>query len=150
MGYANGAHGAMQPEELEASVRLAVTNPQGSGLRDLFGECEMIVRPQEMMFTPSQVSTYNRLGVKAVCLYYSCVPFDAFRTLVPPLDTEQAFNPLTYTYRGEGITVLPTYSNADVCDAGCLRAWVRELHEKQARGEINQDLFLFINKNILI
>ena len=145
MGYTNGALGAMQPDELAASVALAVSNPRGSGLRDLFGAYEPIVRPQEVMFTPSQVHTYNRLGVKALCLYYSCVPFDAFRTLVPPLDDEKAFNPLTFEYRGEGLTVIPTYSNADVCDAGCLRAWVKDLRRKQESGEIGRDLFLFIN-----
>lgn len=145
MGYSNGALGAMQPDELEASVELAAANPQGSGLRDLFGSYERIVRPQEVMFTPSQVHTYNRLGVKAVCLYYSCVPFDAFRTLIPPLEDEKAFNPLTFTYRGEGLTVIPTYSNADVCDAGCLRAWVKDLRQNQLTGGVDRDLFLFIN-----
>ena len=90
MGYSNGAHAAMEAEELAASLRLAVSNPQGSGLRDLFGACEPIVRPQEVMFTPSQARTYSALGVKALCLYYSCVPFDAFRTLIPPLPDEPA------------------------------------------------------------
>lgn len=145
MGYSNGALGAMTKEELEASIELAVTNEQGSGLADIFGECEKIVRPQEVMFTPSQVSTYNKLGVKALCLYYSCVPFDAFRTIVPKLSDKLAFNPLTYTYQGESLTVIPTYNNSDVCDAGCLRYWVKELHDKQISGEINNDLFIFIN-----
>ncbi len=145
MGYSNGALGAMNEEELTASIELAVTNEQKSGLKDIFGECEMLVRPQEVMFTPSQVSVYNKLGVKALCLYYSCVPFDAFRTIVPRLPDELAFNPLTYTYKGESITVIPTYSNSDVCDAGCLRAWVKDLHLKQEKGEINHDVLLFIN-----
>lgn len=145
MGYSNGALGAMNEDELEASVELAVSNPHGSGLCDLFGECQKIVRPQEVMFTPSQVSVYNKLGVRALCLYYSCVPFDAFRTVVPKLPDEIAFNPLTYTYKGESMTVIPTYSNSDVCDAGCLRAWVKELHKKQESGEIKSDLFIFIN-----
>lgn len=145
MGYSNGALGAMNEAELTASVELAVTNEQKSGLKDIFGECEMLVRPQEVMFTPSQVSVYNRLGVKALCLYYSCVPFDAFRTIVPRLPDELAFNPLTYTYKGESITVIPTYSNSDVCDTGCLRAWVKDLHLKQEKGEINHDVLLFIN-----
>lgn len=145
MGYSNGALGAMNESELTASIELAVTNEQKSGLKDIFGECEMLVRPQEVMFTPSQVSLYNKLGVKGLCLYYSCVPFDAFRTIIPKLPDELAFNPLTYTYKGESITVIPTYSNSDVCDAGCLRAWVKELHLKQEKGEINHDLLLFIN-----
>lgn len=145
MGYSNGALGAMNEAEFEASIDLAVSNPQGSGLRDLFGECAMLVRPQEVMFTPSQVSLYNKMGVEALCLYYSCVPFDAFRTIVPKLSDEIAFNPLTYTYKGESMTILPTYSNSDVCDAGCLRAWVKELHRKQESGEITHDLLIFIN-----
>ncbi len=145
MGYSNGALGAMNDEEFTASIEKAVTNEQGSGLADLFSRYEMIVRPQEVMFTPSQVSLYNKLGVKALCLYYSCVPFDAFRTIVPKLPDEIAFNPLTYSYKGESMTVIPTYNNSDICDAGCLRAWVRELHEKQEKGIINNDVFLFIN-----
>ena len=145
MGYSNGALGAMNEAELTASIELAVANEQKSGLNDIFGTCEMLVRPQEVMFTPSQVSLYNKLGVKALCLYYSCVPFDAFRTIIPKLPDELAFNPLTYSYKGESITVIPTYSNSDVCDAGCLRAWVKDLHLKQEKGEINHDLLLFIN-----
>lgn len=145
MGYSNGALSAMNEEELEASIELAVTNKEGSGLKDIFGEYEKIVRPQEVMFTPSQVSVYNRLGVKALCLYYSCVPFDAFRTIVPRLPDEFAFNPLTYTYKGKSMTIIPTYNNSDICDAGCLRAWVKELHQKQIDGKINNDMLIFVN-----
>lgn len=145
MGYNNGALSAMTEDEFCASIELAVTNPNGSGLQDIFGECEKIVRPQEVMFTPSQVSLYNKLNVKALCLYYSCVPFDAFRTVVPKLPDEIAFNPLTYTYKGESMTIIPTYSNSDVCDAGCLRKWVKDLRTKQESGEINSDLLIFIN-----
>lgn len=145
MGYNNGALSAMTEDEFCESINLALTNESGSGLCDIFGKCEKIVRPQEVMFTPSQVSLYNKLGVKALCLYYSCVPFDAFRTIVGKLPDELAFNPLTYTYKGESMTVIPTYSNSDVCDAGTLRALVKDLHKKQEKGEINSDLFLFIN-----
>lgn len=145
MGYNNGALSAMTDEELTASIQLARTNPAGSGLADLFGECENIVRPQEVMFTPSQVHIYKKLGIKALCLYYSCVPFDAFRTIIPRLPDEAAFNPLQYTYKGESITIVPTYSNADICDAGCLRSWVKDLRRKQESGEIRRDLLLFVN-----
>lgn len=145
MGYNNGALSAMTDKELEASINLARTNPQGSGLIDIFGKCEDIVRPQEVMFTPSQVSVYKKLGIKALCLYYSCVPFDAFRTIIPPLSDEEAFNPVEYTYKGESITIVPTYSNADVCDAGCLRSWVKDLRRQQETGEISRDVLIFIN-----
>ncbi|MGN0448683.1 MAG: hypothetical protein ACI4GC_09085 [Acutalibacteraceae bacterium] len=145
MGYSNGALGAMNKAELVSSIELAVSNEAGSGLKDLFGECAMLVRPQEVMFTPSQVSVYNKMGIEALCLYYSCVPFDAFRTIVPKLPDEWAFNPLIYTYKGESMTILPTYSNSDVCDAGCLRSWVKSLRKKQESGEIKTDLLIFIN-----
>ena len=145
MGFNNGALSAMTEDEFCESINLAVTNKNSSGLEDIFGECEKIVRPQEVMFTPSQVSLYNKLGIKALCLYYSCVPFDAFRTIIPKLPDEIAFNPVTYSYKGEKLTVIPTYSNSDVCDAGCLRAWVKDLRKKQESGEINRDLFIFIN-----
>jgi len=145
MGYNNGALGAMTPDEFDASIQWAVTNERGSGLADLFGGCAPVVRPQEVMFTPSQVRDYRRNGIGALCLYYSCVPFDAFRTIVPQLPDALAFNPLTYTYRGESLTVLPTYSNADVLDAGTLRALAKDLHAKQEAGEIDTDVLLFIN-----
>lgn len=145
MGYSNGALGAMNEEELTASLELAVTNEQGSGIRDLFGKYAPIVRPQEVMFTPSQAAVYKRCGIKALCLYYSCIPFDSFKTIVPKLSDEEAFNPVSYHYKDDSITVIPTYSNADVCDAGCLRAWVKYLRKEQISGEINSDLFLFIN-----
>ena len=145
MGYNNGAMSAMTEAEFQTSVSWAVTNPYGSGLQDLFGGCERIIRPQEVMFTPSDVQRYNRAGVKAVCLYYSCISFDAFRTLIPQLDDEKSFNPLRYVYRGEAITVIPTYSPNDIMDAGSLRALVVDLHEKQERGEIRSDVFLFLN-----
>lgn len=145
MGYNNGALSAMTEDEFCESINLALTNENGSGLIDIFGKCEKIVRPQEVMFTPSQVSLYNKLGIKALCLYYSAVPFDAFRTIVPKLPDEIGFNPVRYTYKGESMTVIPTYSNSDVCDAGCLRAWVKELRKQQESGKINRDLFIFIN-----
>ena len=145
MGYNNGAMSAMTEEEFFASVNWAITNPYGSGLSDIFGSCERIIRPQEVMFTPSQAALYRKAGIEAVCLYYSCIPFDAFRTLIPQLPDEKAFNPLRYTYEGESITILPTYSNSDLMDAGSLRWLVTDLHGQQRRGMINRDVFVFIN-----
>ena len=145
MGYSNGALAAMTEDEFLRSLDWAVSNPYGSGLEQLFGGCERIVRPQEVMFTPSQVSLYNRAGIKAVCLYYSCISFDAFRTLIPQLPDALAFNPLRYVYRGEGLTVIPTYSPNDIMDAGSLRALCVDLHRQQLSGEIEGDVFLFLN-----
>jgi hypothetical protein len=145
MGYSNGAMGAMTDDELSASLRWAVSNPDGSGIKDIFGTCAPVVRPQEVMFTPSQTAVYNKCGIRALCLYYSCVPFDAFRTVIPQLDDEFAFNPLEYVYRESSITVMPTYSQMDIMDAGSLRALATDLHRKQTQGIIGRDVFIFIN-----
>lgn len=145
MGYNNGAMSAMTREEFLTSVQRAITNEKGSGLCDVFGACERIIRPQEVMFTPSQAALYKEAGIHTVCLYYSCVPFDAFRTIISPLTPEQAYNPLTYRYQKDEITILPMYSPADLWDAGGIRKLVTALHEKQVNGEIKRDVFLFIN-----
>lgn len=145
MGYNNGALSAMNEEELAASINLAITNEKGSGLKDVFGGYEPVVRPQEVMFTPSQVSTYNKLGIKALCLYYSCVPFDAFRTFIPQLSDEYAFNPVNYVYKGEKLTIMPTYNNSDIIDAGSLRYLCYDLHKQQLEGKINHDVLIFVN-----
>lgn len=145
MGYNNGALSAMTPDEFDASIQLAITNDKNSGLVDIFGDCTKIVRPQEVMFSPSQVHDYKRNGIDAVCLYYSCVPFDAFRTIIPQLKDEYAFNPVTYTYQGESLTILPTYNNSDIMDSGTLRYLVKDLHKQQLNGDIQEDVFIFIN-----
>ncbi len=145
MGYNNGAMSAMTEEEFAASVEWAIHNEKGSGLEDVFGGCERIIRPQEVMFTPSQTALYEKAGIKAVCLYYSSIPFDAFRTLIPQLPDEDAFNPLRYCYEGSSVVILPTYSNSDLMDAGSLRWLATDLHEKQKSGKIDRDVFVFIN-----
>lgn len=145
MGYNNGALSAMTEDEFMASVQWAVKNHKHSGLQDIFGDCAKIIRPQEVMFTPGNARLYQKAGIEAVCLYYSCVPFDAFRTLIPQLADEDAFNPLTYQYKKGSITILPMYSHSDILDVGSLRYLVSELHAKQCRGEIRHDVFLFIN-----
>ena len=145
MGYNNGAMSAMTEREFLTSIELAVSNEKGSGLRDLFGQFAPVIRPQEVMFTPSQAAAYQKAGIKAVCLYYSCVPFDSFRTIIPQLRDESAFNPLRYRYQSGEITILPTYSHSDVMDAGSLRWLVTDLHQQQVSGSIRNDVFVFIN-----
>jgi len=145
MGYNNGAMAAMTPDELEASVKWAVSNDKGSGLLDVFGKYEPVLRPQEIMFSPSQTLSYAKLGVSALCLYYSSIPFDGFRTLIPLLPEKYAFNPLNYRYKDHHITVIPTYNNGDLIDFGSIGGLAKKLHNKQKRGEIDTDVFIFIN-----
>lgn len=79
MSYNNGLMSAMTHEEFMASMERAITNENGSGIKDLFGRMAPVVRPQEMMTTPGNFERYQSLGIEAVSLYYSATPFDAFQ-----------------------------------------------------------------------
>jgi len=145
MGYNNGAMAAMTGDELAASVKWAVTNEKHSGILDVFGKYEPVLRPQEVMFTPSQALSYSNLGISALCLFYSAIPFDGFRTLIPLLPEKFAFNPLNFVYNNSRITVMPMYNNGDMIDFGSIRSLAKKLHNKQKKGEIDTDVFIFIN-----
>ena len=49
-----------------------------------------------MMTSPGNFDVYGRAGIKAVSLYYSATPFDAFRLFTRKLTRKEAYNPLTY------------------------------------------------------
>lgn len=147
MSYSNALMGAVTPEEFEVEIGRAITNFQGTGIRDLFGAFAPIVRPQEMMSTPGSFSRYQAHGISAMVLYYSAIAFDAFRAFIPPLSRQEALNPLTYENRqtGETMTIIPAYNHGDLVEMGSLRLWAADLRERQVRGEIKGDLLLFIN-----
>lgn len=145
MGYNNGFLSAMDNEEFKTSIDLAVSNSRNSGILDTFGRFYPMVRPQEVMFTPSHVSLYNELSIRAVCLYYSAVAFDAFRTLIPQLPEKYSYNPLWYKYKGEKTIIIPMRNNGDLLEHGSLKNLARKLHHKQLTGEIQTDVLIFIN-----
>ncbi len=145
MSYNNGLISCMDEKEFTASIDWAITNPFKSGVVDIFGSYAPMVRPQEMMFSPSNIFLYKKLGIKALCLYYSGVPFDGFRTIIPLLPEAHAFNPLWYEYKGEKMIIMPAISHSDLVDYGGLRSLVSRLHHKQALGEISTDVMIFIN-----
>jgi hypothetical protein len=113
MSYNNGLIDAHTAREFEASIRRGVSNPEGSGLRDLFGAgLRNMVRPQEMMYTPAHLKLYRACGIESISLYYSALPFNAFSNFVPPLSLSERYNPLMLTYPGidERMTLLPQAS----------------------------------------
>ena len=65
MSYNNGLMPAMNHEEFVVSMQRAVTNSQGSGVRDLFGQVPSVVRPQEMMTIPFKVVLCSEVGRRA-------------------------------------------------------------------------------------
>lgn len=147
MSYNNGLASAMTNAELTAAMSRAITNPNGSGIADIFGKIPRIVRPQEMMTTPGNFRVYNELGIDHVALYYSATPFDAFRMFVRELSPAEAYNPLLYRNRqtGEKTTIIPSYHIGDLVEHVNLKHWVKKLNRMQKEGTINRDMLLFIN-----
>jgi len=147
MSYNNGLMSAMTDEEFMVSMQRAMSNEQGSGVKDLFARVAPVVRPQEMMTTPGNFKRYQSLGIEAVSLYYSATPFDAFRMFSHVLTPAQAHNPITYRNPAtdEQIVVLPTYHAGDLVEKVSLRDWAERLHRLQDEGRIDRDVLIFIN-----
>ncbi len=147
MAYNNGLIAAHTAAEFDAAIGRALTNEQGSGIADLFTEVYPMVRPQEMMMTPSHLRLYPGHGIEAVSLFYSAVPFNAFSTFVKPLPFTWRYNPLTLTYPGlEGsMTLMPTYNHGDIADHLSLQRWVRRMRRRQMGQDEPADLLLLID-----
>lgn len=147
MSYNNGLPSAMTEEEFLDSVNRAITNPAGSGVKDIFGTYSPIVRPQEMMSSPGEFTRYKDLGINTISLYYSAIPFDALRVFLDPLTSDKAYNPLHYTNSdtGEEFIVIPTYNHGDLAENVSITKWARDLHRLQLRGKIKGDVLIFLN-----
>jgi len=147
MSYNNALSSALDEREFRESVNLAIHNREKSGVADLFKTWSPYIRPQEMMITPGNYRLYKDLGMKGVVLYYSAIPFDAFRVFERELTMEEAHNPLVYRNRdtGEELIVIPAYNHGDLAENISIRKWVRDLHRQQLRGNIRKDVLLFIN-----
>ena len=148
MSYNNGLINAHTAREFEEAIRRAITNTNGSGLRDLFGEqSAYMVRPQEVMYTPVHLKLYKACGVDAISLFYSALPFNGFSNFIPPLAFSERYNPLTLTYPGiaESMTLMPCYNTGDLADHLTLRRWVKGMRRRQLALENPQDLLLLID-----
>jgi hypothetical protein len=147
MSYNNGLASAMTEEELTESITKAITNPNGSGVMDIFGAFTPIVRPQEGMTSTGSFGLYKNLGIEAVALYYSAIPFDNLRVFLPPLSIEEALNPLTYKNKktGDEMTIIPAYNVGDLVENVSLTKWARDIHRLQLKGKVKGDVLLFVN-----
>ncbi len=148
MSYNNGLISAHTAREFEAAARRGVSNPAGSGLRDLFGEAFYpMVRPQEMLFTPIHLQLYPACGIHAISLFYSALPFNGFSNFIPPLSLTERYNPLTLAYPGidSTMTLLPCYNTGDLADHLTLRRWVTHMRRQQLQLDEPQDLLLLID-----
>jgi hypothetical protein len=148
MSYNNGLISAHTAREFEAAVRRGISNPQGSGLRDLFGEAFYpMVRPQEMLFTPVHLAMYPACGIHAISLFYSALPFNGFSNFIPPLSFAERYNPLTLAYPGidSTMSLLPCYNTGDLADHLTLRRWVTQMRRQQLQLDEPQDLLLLVD-----
>jgi hypothetical protein len=145
--YNNGANHAATSEELRIALSYAIENPYGSGLKQVFGKTSSIYRSQEAMYTTGQNAFFQEAGITGLILYYSGVPFNTLSTFIPALSPAQRYNPLWMRSQpGENPLVLfPCVGISDILEHTCLEAWLWELHEQQARGEIRSDVLVHIN-----
>ncbi len=141
MSYNNGLIPAHTRGEAREAIDRAVHNNAGSGVADLFPRYRTIMRPQEMMYTPPMIGLLNALGVEALSLYYSSVPFNTFGSFIPALPVADRFNPmlLTTSATDERIPLIPAINHGDLADSLTLGRLVRRLRRSQARGGPRRD-----------
>ncbi|MCX8124568.1 MAG: hypothetical protein N3F66_10455 [Spirochaetes bacterium] len=130
------------------SYRIDTNDEAGFG-KDIFGVYSPYVRTQEMMVSAGNFNLYNELGIKGVVLYYSSIPFDAFRVFVDELSLEEAHNPLIYNNQltKETMLVIPAYNHADLIENISIYNWVQMLRYQQLRGNIQKDVLICINSD---
>jgi hypothetical protein len=143
----NGSVAWMTRDELRISVERAISNPWGSGARDLFGKYSPVIRSQETMFTHGAVPVFKQCGLKAICMFYSAVPFDALRNFVPRLSPNERYNPLKLNcpVSGEDFLVMPMYSQGDILDNLSLEMWLEKIRKHQKQGLIPGNAMVYIN-----
>jgi hypothetical protein len=147
MSYNNGILSAKTEEEALAAIECAISNPDGSGLKDIFGTFAPVVRPQECMMTPSLINVYKKAGIEAFSVYYSSISFNGFSNFVPLLPTVERFNPLWYTADGcdEKIALLPCINPADYYDLGGIRGLVKRLRKEQLAMQTPKDMLVIVD-----
>ena len=145
--YNNGANHAATEEEFRTAVAYSISNPYGSGLKQLFGKVAPIYRPQEGMYTTGQNKIFLEEGVQGMILYYSTIAFNNISEMIPPLPTEQRYNPVWYRSVPDEkpIVLFNAVSPADVVNYTSLEKWMLDLHKLQVEGKVKSDLMIHIN-----
>ncbi len=147
MPYDNGLLHAMTEDEMRANVRWAISNPWGSGVRDLFGEFTPILRPQEMTLTTGSLPILADEGVEGLVLFWAGVPFNALSSFVPPIPLRQQYGTTTVRLRDGGPTtlLLPAGSIGDILNHVSMEKWLLDLRALQTSGAVDRDLVIHVN-----
>ena len=152
---------AMTGKEIRAAVRKALTgtcnvtageeaNTAKSVTVKTLGEPSMILSSDKYVFSPSVIGDLKKAGVKGVILGNSSIGPDALSTIAGELRKSNfiSYNPVNYRHGDDSITLIPSYSVADLLDSGALTLLLRQLHEEQLRGTIDGDIFLLISGDV--
>ncbi len=145
VSYSGGLTSALTEKELRKDFHKAVSNENNTGLRDIFGKVTPIVRPHENMVTPGLIPLYKKVGMEAVSVLYSGIPFHGFSNFIPKLPVEKRFNPLWYSAPDveDKIVLLPAISGGDVYDNLGFSCMLKELRREQLEmGQPLDMLFL--------
>jgi hypothetical protein len=148
MSWNNGIMTAHTRQEFRAAIGRAIHNTEGSGVADLFPSWAPIVRPQECMFTSAHIPEYRALGVEALSVYYSAIPFNGFGSFIPVLPTVRRYNPMTLVDpdSGANMRLLPACNHADIVEHWVsLRRWLVSMRRDQSRLAEASDLILVID-----
>lgn len=145
--YSNTLFSAATADEMRAVVRWSVSNPWGSGAKDLFGSYVPLIRPQESMLTTGSEPILLEEGMKGVTVAYSGYAFTSFANFVSLLAPEQRYH---FTWmrtqdNGPRMILFPCVSAADVVNYVSLEKWMLDLHKLQTSGKVAQDLVIHIN-----
>ncbi|MFO8055741.1 MAG: fibronectin type III domain-containing protein [bacterium] len=145
--YSNTLFSALTEDEMRSVVRWSVSNPWGSGAKDLFGDYVPFTRPQEGMGTTGQVPVLLDEGMEGLVYAYSNYSFTTFSNFVKPLPPEQRYG-LTWMRMQEGgprIKLFPCVSAADVVNFISMEKWLLKLRKMQTTGKVKKDLVIHIN-----
>ncbi len=145
--YNNGIISAHTPCEMYRAVAWTIENPWGSGVKQVFGSCTPIFRPQESMTTTGMIPILKKAGINGIILPYSALPFTSIAAFVKPLDPGERYGTfwLKHSTGPERLAVIPCYSPADALDYGSFELWLRELRKMQVTGKVESDLVLHYN-----
>jgi hypothetical protein len=147
--WGNVAKPILDTEEFYLDHEWFLENSMGIGIKQLFSDrVAPFARTQETMFTNGMIEHYNKLGVEAIGLYYSVVPFDVGRPFINPrLTINQQFGllKLKSSVSDASMLMIPMISFGDIYDRLSIKRWFRKIRKYQETGKINGHALVFLN-----
>ncbi|TFG27674.1 MAG: hypothetical protein EU532_06965 [Promethearchaeota archaeon] len=147
--WGNVAKPILDTEEFYLDHQWFLENSMGIGAKQLFPDrVAPYARTQETMFTNGMIEHYNQLGVEAIGLYYSVVPFDVGRPFMNPrltLNQQFGLNKLRSSVSDASMLMIPMISFGDIYDHLSIKRWFRKIRRYQELEKISGHALLFLN-----